>query len=155
MRKPRVLTACRPLAVRTLKSILTRHADLMFVHSLAGAKDVLIANPDIEMAICGVHFDGSRMYELLEYAHLNFPYLPFICVRILNGDILEMSRDLVALAAESLGAAAYVDFAASMADEGPDIAQQLLETIVLTHLHKRPEWPLNRREPAMNRLKSS
>ena len=36
------------------------------------------------MVICGVYFDESRMYELLDYVRTRFPALPFLCARILN-----------------------------------------------------------------------
>lgn len=134
MTKPRVLAACPLAGTRTLKGILVDHVELVFVNTLAGARDVLLANVDIAAVICSVHFDESRMYSLLEYAHRTFPDLPFICVRVLGGEISRMSGDAIALASETLGARAYVDFAASLANDGREAAEHLLAGVVLTHL---------------------
>ncbi len=151
MRKPRILAACPRLGLRTLERIFAGHAELVFVNTLAGARDVLAANGDIAMVICSVHFDESRMYELLDYARHTFPCLPFVCVRVLDGEMSRASGDAIALAAETLGAAAYVDYVAAMATDGREAAEELLATVVLTHLHGRGERARRGEEGAINR----
>lgn len=151
MGKPRVLAACPLSGLRTLERVLAPHAELVFVNTLAGARDVLFANRDVSLVICSVHFDESRMYELLDYARRSFPQLPFICARVLDGDVSRIAADAIALAVESLGAAAYVDFAASVASDGPDIAEHVLTSIVLTHLRGYSERPRRGQEGAINR----
>ncbi len=151
MRKPRILAACPLLGLSTLERIFAECAELVFVNTLAGARDVLVANRDIDLVICSVHFDESRMYELLDYAQRTFPFLPFVCVRVLDGEVSCPSGDAIALAAETLGAAAYVDFAASMVNDGREAAEHLLASVVTTHLHARRGRPRRGEEGAINR----
>lgn len=151
MGKPRVLAACPLSGLRTLERVLARHAELVFVSTLAGARDVLVANRDISMLLCSVHFDESRMYDLLDYARGNFPQIPFICIRVLDRDVSRIAADAIALAVETLGAAAYIDFAASATSDGPAMAEHILTSVVLAHLHGYSERPRRGQEGAINR----
>lgn len=149
--KPRVLAACPLSALRTVERVLGRHTELVFVSTLAGARDVLYANRDISMVVCSIQFDESRMYELLDYARSGFPQIPFVCVRMLDGDLSRIAADTIALAVETLGAAAYIDFAACVATDGRAMAEHVLTSIVLAHLHGYSERPRRGHEGAINR----
>jgi hypothetical protein len=68
------------------------------------AEETLRNNPRISMILCGVHFDESRMYDLLRYAKREHPRTPFVCVRVLDAEIPRVSREALRIAAESMGA---------------------------------------------------
>jgi hypothetical protein len=77
------------------------------------------------------------MYDLLDYAHCGFPKLPFLCVRVLDGQIQRISRKAIEIAARTLGAAAYVDFPDLVAQRGAQAAEQELRRAVLAALTGR------------------
>ena len=104
MGKPKVLAACPPSAMPTLDRVLSPHVDLTFVNSLNAARDALRTNTDLAMVVCGVHFDESRMYELLEFAQCERPHVPFLCIRILDAELARASRERVGLALKAAGA---------------------------------------------------
>lgn len=137
MRKPQVLAACPPSAMPTLERVLGAHVDFTFTTSLNAASAVVRTNPDLAMIVCGVHFDESRMYDLLEYSRRERPDVPFLCVRVLDGEVPRISRQGIAMAAQSAGAAAFIDFADLVIERGVTAAEQGLETAVLTRLHAR------------------
>jgi DNA-binding NarL/FixJ family response regulator len=132
--KPRILAACPPFAWPTIERVLGAHGDIVFVNSLDAARAALRTNREIAMVVCGVHFDESRMYELLEYAHREHPDVPFLCVRILDAEMPRISREALAVAAKALGALGMLDFATLVAEQGRSVAEQTLENEVLTHL---------------------
>ena len=66
--KPQVMAACPPFAYPTLERALGKDFELVPVNNLADAQALLERNRDWAMVICGVYFDESRMYELLDYA---------------------------------------------------------------------------------------
>lgn len=93
--------------------IVGSHVRITFVNALAAARDVLRTNANLAMVICGVHFDDSRMYDLLDYARRERPDVSFLSVRILEAELPRASREGVELAMRMAGAAAFVDFAAA------------------------------------------
>lgn len=133
MAKPKVLAACPPSAIPTLDRILSAHVDLTFVNSLNAARDTLRTNADVAMVICGVHFDESRIYDLLEYARRERPEVPFLCIRILDAERARACRECVGLALKAAGAVDLIDFAALVIELGRTAAEQRLETEVLRH----------------------
>lgn len=101
---PVVLAACPSFALPTLEKVLGSYVTLLHATSLAGATSALSTDARISMIVCGVHFDDSRMYELLRYARREFPHTPFVCVRVSRMEIPRITLDALRMAAESLGA---------------------------------------------------
>jgi hypothetical protein len=121
----------------TLERALGAHMDFTFVNSLNAARDVVRTNPDLAMIICGVHFDESRMYDLLDFSRRERPDVPFLCVRVLDSEIPRISRQAIAIAAQSAGVAAFIDFAGAAIQRGAIAAEQMLESAVVRTLHPR------------------
>jgi hypothetical protein len=131
--KPQVLAACPPFAYPTLERALGKDLELLPVSTLADAEAMLGRNRDLAMVICGVHFDESRMYELLRYAHSRFPQLPFVCVRILESQLQRISLNAIEIAARMLGAATFIDYPTLAEQRGTRAADQELRQAVLAH----------------------
>jgi hypothetical protein len=98
---------------------------------MTDAVGALARNSDLSVVICGVHFDESRMFDLLRCVRSRFPKLPFVCVRILNAELPRISRDAIELAARTLGATAFIDFPDLVAQRGEKEAEQDLRRVVL------------------------
>lgn len=113
--------------------MLGNYVDLVFVNTLSLAREALLGNPRLELIICGVHFDESRMYDLLSYARLRHPRVHFLCVRVLNAEMSRLSRQSLQLAVESLGAT-LLDYAGQAAVQGVEAADEHLRTAVLASL---------------------
>jgi CheY-like chemotaxis protein len=107
--KSLVLIADVPEGAEIIKQCLAPTHDLVLVHNLTAATR-LIANVDFDAVISGLHFDDSRMIELLRAVRAEPRYAdkPFVVVRVLP---TSMSPDLEANAkqmASVLGANAYI-----------------------------------------------
>jgi len=109
---PQVLAAFPPFALDTVASILGAHVELRMVTTLRAACAELEENPAIALVLCGVHFDESRMYDLLRYVRATRPRLRFLCCRILNSEIPQISREAIRIAAQALGATFFADLPA-------------------------------------------
>lgn len=138
MAKRKVLVACPPFALATLDRALAPHADVVFVNRLPTARAQLAAHPDIAMVVCGVHFDESRMFDLLEYAHRERPEIPFVCVRVLEQEVKRMQPGSIRTAVEALGAVGYVDVVSMVRDQGREVAETRPAELLRQHLrHER------------------
>ncbi|HEY5896593.1 MAG TPA: hypothetical protein VIV54_03455 [Burkholderiales bacterium] len=131
--KPQVLAACPPFAFPTLERVLGPYLDLVFVNTLLLAQEALKNNPRLELIICGVHFDESRMYELLDHARREHPRVQFVCVRVLDHESSRLSRESIRIALESLGAR-LIDYATEARERGADLADDRLRAAVLGRL---------------------
>jgi hypothetical protein len=129
-----VLTACPPFALPTLEKALGGYVSLLHVSSLEAAEAALRTNSRISAVVCGVHFDESRMYDLLALVKREFPHVPFVCVRVLDAEIPKISREALRIAAESMGANGYLDFPSLIEKHGSDDAEGYLRSHVLARL---------------------
>jgi hypothetical protein len=131
--RPDVLAAFPPLAAETVSAIVGQDARLHLVASLAAARDQLARQP-IKLVLCGVHFDESRMYDLLTHVRATYPQLPFICCRMLDFEIPAISREAIRIAAEVLGATYFLDFPALKMDLGDAPAERRFRALFLATL---------------------
>ena len=78
---PRILVADVPRGVETIRTIAGALATVTGAHSLTEALKHLKSGP--ELVICGVHFDESRMFDLLRIAKVEptLQAVPFLCFR--------------------------------------------------------------------------
>lgn len=121
----------------TLERVVGSHVRITFVNALPAARDVLRTNANLAMVTCGVHFDDSRMYDLLDYVRRERPDVSFLSVRILDAELPRASREGTELALRMAGAAAFIDFASLIIERGRIAAEQQLETQVLRHLQPK------------------
>jgi hypothetical protein len=135
--KQEVLAAFPPFALPTLARLLGTCVHLVPASSMAEARNQLAQRPGIALVTCGVHFDESRMFDLLRYARRAFPRLPFVCCRVLSSEVSRISRASIEIAAASLGAAAFVDLPALAEELGDEEAGQRFRAVVLVQLALR------------------
>ena len=105
----KVLVADVP-EVRARVAAVLAHERLVFVHTLAAALSAL-ARDDFDLVLIGMHFDDSRMFELLRYVRTLHQHkeVPVVCVQceevMLSEAVLKNMEDAV----KALGGNAFVD----------------------------------------------
>jgi PleD family two-component response regulator len=106
----KILVADGPDIERRIGAILRPHAPT-FVHTLAEAKRAL-ARGDYDLIIIGVHFDESRMFDLLRQVRADERYreTPVVCVASQRFDT-PITVEGLEIATRALAADAFVDFA--------------------------------------------
>jgi hypothetical protein len=137
MGKQKVLVACPPFALATVERALSPYADLICVNNLATARAQLAVHLDIAMVVCGVHFDESRMFDLLEYAQKERSHVPFVCVRVLDNEATRMPPQSIEVACKALGAVDYVDVVSMVREQGRDAADSRLAARLRKQLEER------------------
>jgi hypothetical protein len=129
------LAAFPSLAISSLERVLDGHVGFLPVHSLFQAKAVLQSNAEgISLVACGVHFDESRMFDLLRYVRESFPRIPVVCSRVLEMQFPQISLESIALSAASLGAVTFFDLPGRAKEVGRDAAEQEFRSVLLKHL---------------------
>jgi hypothetical protein len=129
--KPRVLAAFPPFAQETVRHLLDDDVELKSVATLQEAREALGVDDAIVLALCGVHFDESRMYDLLRYVRATYPALPFLCCRVLDSEIPQISREAIRIAAEALGATFFIDLPSLRKQLGAPEGEQRFRALVL------------------------
>jgi hypothetical protein len=129
-----VLAACPRMAVPTLERVLDGRATLLPVHTLEDAMALLRCEGHIDLVVGGMHFDESRMFDLLRHVRFAFPLLPFVSCRILRTMLAPASIDAVAMSSASLGAAAHFDLPAARRTLGTQAAEAAFRSVLLSHL---------------------
>lgn len=108
-KKTRILIACVPEAYTRLCSFLPRH-DLIFVRTLTETHGALEAG-DYDMILMGLHFDESRMFDLLRYVRADGKYarVPVVCFRgvVVADAKSKVVLEAVELACKAIGANAF------------------------------------------------
>jgi hypothetical protein len=137
-RSQKVLAAFPSKAIPTLERILGGHVGLLPVHSLPHTQALLQSNADnISLVVCGVHFDESRMFDLLRYVRESFPHMPVACCRVLEMKWLSrISIQPIALSAASLGAAMFFDLPGRAEEVGREAAEQEFRSALLEQLSR-------------------
>ena len=64
----------------------------------------------IEAILCSIHFDDSRMFELLGAARVIAPGTPFVCCVMLASRLRQSSLDALVGTAKSAGACGCIDY---------------------------------------------
>ncbi|MBI4522428.1 MAG: hypothetical protein HY695_01305 [Deltaproteobacteria bacterium] len=110
-KKPRILLACAPEPYTRLFAILSGR-ELTFVSTLTDAHAALKAD-HFDMIMIGVHFDESRMFDLLRYVRADAKYdrVPVVCFRGITvpnakGKVV---LEAVEVACKAMGANAFFD----------------------------------------------
>jgi hypothetical protein len=128
-----VLAACPQPAFQVLDRVIGHEVDLVFANSMWAAQTVLRTTPELAMVICGLHFDESRMHDLLELVRRDFPAVPFLGVRMLDYESRRTSIQAAVAATQALGAVGFVDFA-TISDADVTEADLYLRQVALSHL---------------------
>ena len=99
------------------------------------AKEVVRDN--IDVILCGLHFDDSRMFDLLRFVKADpaLRTIPFLCIKTLEGDVEPTFNESIRIATKALGAVGFYDLAAKISKVGHDRAKseiaEYIEDIVM------------------------
>jgi hypothetical protein len=107
--KPKILVADLPEGQATIENIVGRDATLIAVGTLGEALQRLEGS--IDMVLCGIHFDESRMFDLLRLckAQDQSRSRPFLCYRDLESELQSTLLESLDISCRALGAAGFVD----------------------------------------------
>jgi hypothetical protein len=111
MKQREILVADSPEGQKRVREALQDRYQLDFVSTLAEAKRHLCleTHKGLDMIIAGVHFDDSRMFDLLEFVRSvdHFDSLPFLAIQVKPaiGDDMESIKRTTQL----LGASGYLE----------------------------------------------
>jgi hypothetical protein len=132
--RPRVLVAGTRLGIDSVREVLGGDAELVGAQSVTEA----LAEVDrgVELIICNVRFDDSRMFDFLGAlgGRASARGVPVICCRVLHRPLSVGARRAIALALEALGVAEFVDMQAIEEEQGTDAARQALRRAALSRL---------------------
>ncbi|WP_019142514.1 hypothetical protein [Noviherbaspirillum massiliense] len=106
----KVLVALMPEYIQPISQVVPGSFDMTFTTSLNEAQSLLDSSR-FDVIVCGAHFDGCRMFDLLRYAKstLQTRDIPFLCVRAVGGALDRTLYEGVKIASMALGAAGFVD----------------------------------------------
>ena len=109
-----------------LSAILAGHA-LTCVRTLDEAKSVLAAR-SFDLVAIGVHFDDSRMFDLLRYVRSQerSRATPVVCVLTADFARHAVAAESLAIAVKALGGTAYLDLKTIGDGTARDIIEELL-----------------------------
>lgn len=133
-----VLVASSPAVFPTLARVLGESACLLPAHLLHDARALLRCNVRIELVVGDLHFDQSRMFDLLWLARQEFPEIPFVSCRVLKTVLAATSIEAVAMSAGGLGAAAHFDLPLEIQARGPQRAEEAFRALLLGYLRPAP-----------------
>jgi hypothetical protein len=96
---------------------LVESFDLVPVFSMSQAR-IALRDGDIDGVLASIHFDDSRMFELLAEVKAMDPHPPFVCCALLGSTLSERSLRGLMHAAQEQGCAAFVDYNTLQRKEG-------------------------------------
>lgn len=104
-----VLVADDRESIEAFRRALTSPFHVVRATSFEEALAALADPPDV--VVCGCHFDEGRMYDLLRHmkATRNLARIPFLAVRVMEGELDDPLYESVKIAVRALGGNAFVD----------------------------------------------
>lgn len=105
----RILAADVPQGIQTLRNVLTAEAEIVVASTMEEAMSLLKGGADL--IVCGIHFDESRMFDLLRVAKADPATrpIPFLCFRDMESELAQPVLESLQIACNALGAVAFVD----------------------------------------------
>ena len=132
--RPRVLLAARPAACAPFRAAINGDADILEAGTMSEAVARLKSDRAIHLVCSTLFFDESRMFDLLRWVRAERPHIPFVCARALTKDSPRISLEAVRIAAESLGAATFVDLPVLVEGHGEKRAREQLRRLLFSQL---------------------
>jgi hypothetical protein len=108
-RKQKVLGALRPEAIVAVERALGEYAAILPVYTFEDGVTLLRSRAEIDVVLCGMYFGQARMFDLLRIVRDEFPRIPFVCCRIGDTEIPQVTVEAVDIAARSMGAAGFIN----------------------------------------------
>ena len=130
----RVLVAGTQDVIDAARAALGGELELATAYSVTEA---LRQVEDVELVLCNVRFDDSRMFDFLGALNA-MPKAgpPVICCRVERAPMSAGARRGIELALEALGVLAFLDFYELESRDGPTAALTALRQAVITRLGK-------------------
>ena len=107
--RQRLLVAVTPMGFAPARRALHRRYDLVSAFSMSQALTAL-KEGGIDGIVCSIHFDESRMFDLMRTAHSRYPEVRFIACRLLHTPLSRQALDAMCTTATALGCLGFVDF---------------------------------------------
>ena len=129
----RILIACTELAEPILRAIL----DPLGAEVVAGfthEQAIERIREGVDLVVCSLRFDESRMLDLIAEVAGKNPHLPLVCCRVLDSDLPQTSLHAAFVAAGHLGAVGVLDLSALVRSQGAARAEREVREIVAAHL---------------------
>lgn len=126
----KILVAAKKQAQEVLRNALEPEFDLIFCENLEQAK--LKLKGPVDLIMCTVLFDGSRMFEFLRHVRANpaTGLVPFVGARAVKGTLPLHEVDTTRIAAKLLGANDFIDLCSWIGDMGENHAFEKLRATV-------------------------
>jgi hypothetical protein len=134
--KPRVLLAARPDACAPFRAALYGYAEVVEADTMRAATTRLMGKGPFHLVCSTLFFDESRMFDLLPWVRAELPLVPFICARALPKDMPRISLEAVRIAADSLGAATFIDIPLLEEEAGSGSVSERLRKLLFSKLAK-------------------
>jgi hypothetical protein len=129
----RVLVAGTREFIDAARTALAGELELAAAYSVAQALEE--ADRGVELVLCNVRFDDSRMFDFLGALNARAPgRMPVVCCRLARAPISGGARRGIELALEALGVAAYLDLYELEERHGAAEALARLRAAVMAHL---------------------
>jgi DNA-binding NtrC family response regulator len=132
MLERRVLVAMRQEGTVAVERALGRYVQVVPAYTFEEALRRLQTPQDINLVLCGMYFEETRMFDLLRFVRQHCPAVPFVGCRIGQSEIPPVTLEAVAIAAKSMGAVDFVDLPLLM--RADPAADQEFRGLVLRHL---------------------
>ena len=122
----KVLVADVPEVKARMTAVLA-HERPLFVHTLGAALTALAAE-DFDLVLIGMHFDDSRMFDLLRdmRAGSRNHAVPVLCCRMRPLAFSALSTNVIEVTVKALGAGAFADLTSYAEDEGNQALARLV-----------------------------
>jgi hypothetical protein len=128
---PRILIAGTSDAIDALSGVLQNDAELVAAHSVRDALDLF--DPTIDVVVCNVRFDESRMFDFL-LALRQKPggeKVRVVSFRIEGTELSPRMRSSIRSALEALGVDTFVDVPSLSLQFDRQVALETLRQVVL------------------------
>jgi hypothetical protein len=134
-----VLVAGTQEVIAATQALLGSELELVPARSVAEALQEI--RTGIDLVLCNVRFDDSRMFDFLGALNVmpEAERMPVICCRMLRTPMSAGSRRGIELALEALGVVAFVDLHDLEQQHGAAAAEATLREMVKRYLGAAPE----------------
>ena len=129
-----ILAAVRPQGAVAVRRALGEYAEVLPVYEYGDAVAALRSRRDIDLVLCGSFFDETRALDLLRLVRSEFPSLPFVSCRIGSRAVPPVLVEAMGIAAQSMGAAAFIDMPLLDANSATDVE---FRSLVLRHIRRK------------------
>lgn len=132
--KRRILVADTDEGMITIRNVFSSDATLMHVTTIPQALAAMTTN--INMVLCGIHFDECRMFDLLRFvkADVRHRSIPFLCYRDLDSALSRTILEGLEIACKALGASSFIDVYELKRTNGLARADDAFRRLVFTSL---------------------